>query len=96
MALNMSEATRTVVLDVSKAFNRIWHTALLHNLKSYVISGQIFGFIMSFLSNRCLEKSGLFSDDLCCYKSSRSTLDCLTLYLIELLGLLTGLRLLQL
>ena len=37
--------------DISKAFNRVWYSGLLHQLKSYGISGQIFGFI-SFLSNR--------------------------------------------
>ena len=46
--------TRAVALDISKAFNRIWHAGLLHKLKSYGISGQIFGLISSFLSNRQL------------------------------------------
>ena len=51
-AFNMSGATRAVVLDISKAFDRVWHAGLLHKLKSYGISGQIFGLISSFLSNR--------------------------------------------
>ena len=34
-AFNMSEATRAVALDTSKAFDRIWHTGLLHKLRSY-------------------------------------------------------------
>ena len=46
-------ATRAVALDISKAFDRVWHAGLLHKLKSYGISGQIFGLI-SFLSNRRL------------------------------------------
>ena len=41
-------------LDISKAFNRVWHAGLLHKLNSYGISGQIFGLISSFLSNRRL------------------------------------------
>ena len=41
-------------LDISKAFDRVWHTSLLHKLKSYGISGQIFSLISSFLSNRRL------------------------------------------
>ena len=41
-------------LDISKAFDRVWHVGLLHKLKSYGISGQIFGLISSFLSNRRL------------------------------------------
>ena len=38
----------------TKAFDRVWHAGLLHKLKSYGISGQIFGLISSFLSNRRL------------------------------------------
>ena len=53
-AFNRSGATRAVALDTSKAFNRVWHDALLHKRKSYGISGQIFGLISSFLSNRRL------------------------------------------
>ena len=48
-------ATRAVALDISKAFDRVWHAGLLHKLKSYGISGQIFGLISSFLSNRWLQ-----------------------------------------
>ena len=51
-AFNKSGATRAVALDISKAFDRVWHDGLLHKLKSYGISGQIFGRISSFLSNR--------------------------------------------
>ena len=53
-AFNRSGATRAVALDISKAFDRVWHAGLLHKLKSYGISGQIFGLITSFLSNRWL------------------------------------------
>ena len=53
-AFNRSEATRAVTLDISKAFDRVWHAGLLQKLKSYGISGQIFGLISSFLSNRRL------------------------------------------
>ena len=49
-----SGATRAVALDISKAFDRAWHAGLLHKLKSYGISGQIFGLIYSLLSNRWL------------------------------------------
>ena len=48
-AFNRSGATRAVALDISKAFDRVWHFG-----KSYGISGQIFGLISSFLSNRQL------------------------------------------
>ena len=43
-----------MALDISKAFDRVWHTGLLYRLSSYGISGQIFGLISSFLSNRQL------------------------------------------
>ena len=51
---NRSGATRAVALYISKAFDRVWHAGLLHKLKSYEISGQIFGLISSFFSNRWL------------------------------------------
>ena len=51
-AFNRSGATQAVALDISNAFDRVWHGDLLHKLKSYGISGQIFGLISSLLSNR--------------------------------------------
>ena len=51
-AFNRSGATQAVALDISKAFDRVWHAGFLHKLKSYGISGQIFGLISSFLSHR--------------------------------------------
>ena len=54
-AFNRSGATRAVALDISEAFDRVWHAGLLHKLTSYGISGQIFGLISSFLSNRWLQ-----------------------------------------
>ena len=53
-AFNKSGATRAVALDISKAFDRVWHSGLLHELTSPGISGQILGPISSFLSNRRL------------------------------------------
>ena len=51
-AFNRSRATRAVVaLDISMAFDRVWHAGLLHKIKSFGISGQIFGLISSFLRN---------------------------------------------
>ena len=54
-AFNRSGGTRAVALDISKAFDRVWHAGLLHKLKPYGISGQIFGLISSFLNNRQLQ-----------------------------------------
>ena len=53
-AFNRSGPTWAVALDISKAFDRVWHAGLLHELKSYGILCQIFGLISSFLSNRQL------------------------------------------
>ena len=53
-AFNRSWATRSVALDISEAFDRVWHAGLLHKLKSYEILSRIFGLISSFLSNRRL------------------------------------------
>ena len=52
-AFNRSGATQAVAPDISKAFDKVWHTGLLHKLKSYGISDQIFCLI-SFFSNRWL------------------------------------------
>ena len=49
-----SRASQAVALDVSMAFSRVWHAGLLHNLKSYKISSQIFDLTSSFLSSRQL------------------------------------------
>ena len=34
-ACNRSGATRGVALDISKAFDRVWHSVLLHKVRSY-------------------------------------------------------------
>ena len=51
-AFNRSGASRAVTLDISKAFDKVWHADLLDKLESYGISGQIFGLISSFFSSR--------------------------------------------
>ena len=53
-AFDRSRAIQAVALDISRVFDRTWHPGLLHKLKCYGISGQIFGLI-SFLSNRWLQ-----------------------------------------
>ena len=42
-AFNRSGTTWAVPFDISKTFDRVWDTGLLCKLKSYGISGQIFG-----------------------------------------------------
>ena len=53
-AFTRSRATQVVALDISKAFDRVWHAGFLHKRRSYGISGQIFGLISSFVNNRQL------------------------------------------
>ena len=50
-----NRTTWAVALDISKAFDRVWHGGLLHKFKSHGISSQIFSLISSFLSNRELQ-----------------------------------------
>ena len=54
-AINSSWATRAVAVDIFEAFNRVWHAGLFQKLKSRGISGQVFGLISSFFSNRRLQ-----------------------------------------
>ena len=44
---------RGVFLDLSKAFDRVWHDGLFYKLKSNRINANLFKLIKSFLNNRC-------------------------------------------
>ena len=48
MAFNRSGATQVQALDISKAFDGVWHASLLYKRKFYGIPGQIYGLISSF------------------------------------------------
>ena len=43
---------RTVYLDISKAFDRVWHDGLIHKLKRCDVLGQLLLLIQSFLKDR--------------------------------------------
>ena len=43
-AFNRSGATRTLALHISKAFDRVWHAGLLHNLALFLLFSVIDGF----------------------------------------------------
>ena len=47
-----SRETRAVFLDLSKAFDRVWHAGLLYKLESNGISGNLLKLMRSFLSHR--------------------------------------------
>ena len=50
---NRSGATRAVVLDIS-SFDGVRHAGRLYKLMAYRFSGQIFGLVLTFLSNKQL------------------------------------------
>ena len=43
---------RSVYLDISKAFDRVWHDGLIYKLKRCNVSGQLLFLIQSFLKDR--------------------------------------------
>ena len=53
--LDKGGCSRAIGLDISKAFDRVWHAGLLYKLKAYGICGEIFNIISSFLSDRSLK-----------------------------------------
>ena len=49
---NPPKNVRAVFLDISKAFDKVWHSGLLYKLKRNGVNGKILSIIESFLSNR--------------------------------------------
>jgi len=47
-----SKETRAVFLDLSKAFDRVWHEGLLYKLKCSGVSGDLLILIRNFLTDR--------------------------------------------
>ena len=43
---------RSVFLDISKAFDRVWHKGLIYKLHRFGVSGNLLCFIQNFLANR--------------------------------------------
>ena len=43
---------RSVYLDISKAFDRVWHDGLIYKLKRCGVSGELLSLIQSFLKDR--------------------------------------------
>ena len=46
------DETRAIFLDISKAFDKVWHDGLLFKLESNGISGNLLDFLKSYLSSR--------------------------------------------
>ena len=40
-ALDMVNEVRVVFCDIRKAFDRVWHAGLIHNLKTVVFKGEV-------------------------------------------------------
>ena len=51
-AFDHNQFSCMVFLDISKAFDRVWHAGLLHKLEQHGISGDLLRWISSYLSNR--------------------------------------------
>ena len=49
---NLSLEVRSIFLDLSKTFDRVWHKGLLHKLKCMGIDGNFLTLVQSFLSDR--------------------------------------------
>ena len=50
--LDKQGETRCVALDISKAFDKVWHEGLLTKLRSYGITGPLHSLLASFLKDR--------------------------------------------
>ena len=44
--------TRGVFLDISKAFDKVWHKGLLHKIKCYGVEGELYNILGNYLLNR--------------------------------------------
>ena len=49
---NPSLEVRSVFLDISKAFDKVWHESLLYKLKSMGFSGELYNILENYLSGR--------------------------------------------
>ena len=49
---NPSLEVRSIFLDISKAFGKVWHEGLLYKLKSFGISGNLLNLIKHYLTDR--------------------------------------------
>ena len=49
---NPTLEVRSVYLDISKAFDRLWHEGLIFKLRQYGVTGQLLSLICNFLADR--------------------------------------------
>ena len=64
--LNASHEMRAVSLDISRAFDTVWHPALLTKLSSYGIQGHLHSWLADFLACRSqrVARNGVLSSPL--------------------------------
>jgi ribonuclease HI len=53
--LNDQGILKAIFLDITKAFDMVWHNGLLFKLKKLGINGSMFNFIQTFLTNRTFQ-----------------------------------------
>jgi hypothetical protein len=51
-AVSQGKDIRVVFLDISKAFDRVWHAGLLYKLKQHGIKGKLLAWLMDYLKDR--------------------------------------------
>ena len=51
-ALDDGKEVRAVFCDISKAFDRVWHSGLLHKLQAAGVTGEVLAWFKSYLSDR--------------------------------------------
>ena len=49
---NPTVDVRGVFLDISKAFDKVWHDGLVFELKSYGVEGELLSLLKNYLQNR--------------------------------------------
>ena len=49
---NPADDVRGVFLDISKAFDKVWHIGLLFKLKAYGVDGELLSLLENYLENR--------------------------------------------
>ena len=52
MALDEEKNVRAVFLDISKAFDRVWHNGLIFKLKQACVNASLLEWLTNYLSDR--------------------------------------------
>ena len=55
-ALDVSGEAKVIALDISKAFDKVWHLGLIHKPQAYSISGPFFEIISKIISFKMIRQ----------------------------------------